>query len=688
MRREQMSSALRVMTITGTLCAGLMFHHFAFAQKPPFDFNTSKVGNGFGDDTSSESSTPPTGADGVSFMPVPLDTTVNCNSVILKGTRRYQGTAFVLPRVVIAMNKQKETQFEIIQLEADQYLVRFAVYFPRTDDELSLHMRGQNVRLQGCDFGAVIANLNRNVKDENAQVKTLSRIPISGVAVRVDGVKGAYTLGAVEGSILHYQGLDHVVEFPMTRKQLDATLARIEGNIGLGIHIAIKFNARSGDGALYVNANLNELATGLEASLRGKKMIAAGQLATMIENNISKMNLDVESESSNSRVFQVASEQIMEMIVDSLSGRNKDDWGSWGSSKRDGSWNNGNWDTGRNSPFTLGISNGNGDPLNPGGPGTDPDWGNTIGGDAMVNVELMLKLLRTKKNFKVSYTNMGPSAQQVYSTSVLFRGEIADPDIRILNVSGGIENARIIPNRLLKGKQLTFAVAGRIPEKIEYIGEKRYLSAKQVGEMQLAKTFPMLRNQRAVLRDRPSYLGPIGALRAKGWFSSDYYTWSVVEAKTKTKRGKMVEVALESDVVGKLPLQVRFSKVGLRKFTLAQLLTENAYWKGEWDEMGGKIIFTPKQNLGQMQIINMEEDQMIQIKRQIFIQERRSGRDSKLMASTQTKPEIMEVPTFRATYQLQLSHDAQEGDVVATITPEGSSNPAAPVIIPAPMTQP
>jgi hypothetical protein len=140
------------------------------------------------------------GAEGVEFQPVPLDTSVNCSSIILKGTRRFQGTAFVMPRVLVSMNKQQETLFEILQTDADKYLLRFAVYFPRTDEDLEVRMEKSHVHLNGCNFDAVVAELNRNIKEEEKKIRTLARIPVSSIDVRIDGVRAPYTVGRPAGA--------------------------------------------------------------------------------------------------------------------------------------------------------------------------------------------------------------------------------------------------------------------------------------------------------------------------------------------------------------------------------------------------------------------------------------------------------------------------------------------------------
>ena len=122
---------------------------------------------------------PAAGPDGIQFNPVPLDARQTCDAVILEGTQDYKGTAFVLPRMLISINKDGDPLFEVIPKgDGVGYIFRFAVFFPRTDDQAHINgLRGKNSNVfsNGCNFDMVQQTMNQGAKPED-QIKNVWRV--------------------------------------------------------------------------------------------------------------------------------------------------------------------------------------------------------------------------------------------------------------------------------------------------------------------------------------------------------------------------------------------------------------------------------------------------------------------------------------------------------------------------------
>jgi len=635
------------------------------------------------------------GADGVEFQPVPLDTSVNCSSVILKGTRRFQGTAFVMPRLLVSLNKQQETMFEILQTDVDKYLLRFAIYFPRTDEDLDVRIEKSHVQLNGCHFDAVLAELNKGIKEDERKIRTLARIPVSSIDVRIDGIKTPFTVGGAESSMLNYAGSDHVVEFPInSRRELEAIMARIQGDIGLGIHVAVKFSARSADGALFADVDLRALSAGLGAALRGYTTIGVGELSGAIGAELKKMNLNIETEAGSGDVYNMLANRITDIVTSVLltdagaplpagQGTFQQNYGTNGSVyyPQNGGVYDG-YDGTMTDPTGAGgqifspsgtINNGRVRRPRP------PETNGTLG---RVSVAAALDVLRKRSRIRVEYKNSGASEQHVYATSVLFRGEVSDPDVRSINVYSGETLGRVLPNRLVRDNPIALSAVSYIPERIEYVPRTRFFTEKQLRANSLHEKFSILRDEKLKVEDLFLKDGLVGAMKVPPqWnrMNANFYVWGITELFPQTKTLPAQEIELSANALRTVPVVVSFSKVGARKFKLADLLTNNQMWLGKWDDLGGKVILIPKANLGQLTIWNVEPQQKMKVQKRRYFQQIRSPRE--LLSTQFIDDPMVEVPTTRSIIRMQISEDSQ---VVGRVTPTGGSNASQSVLIPKP----
>lgn len=328
------------------------------------------------------------GTDGIEFNVIPLDTRVDCDSVILKGTKRYAGSVFILPRLLVSVNKEGDTLFEVIPDGAGGYEFNFALYIPRTESDLD-YRKNTPFFLHGCNIDAVMASLN-NGKAKADQVSLPVRVPVKSIEISVDGIPGSYKIGGDGTTLLNYQGLDHRVSFSLKDKEaLDQFVRRISGSVGIGIHAKVRFNARNSDGYFSADVDMSAVTAGVAAKLKGKVSVAQAELAAAIQDSVSSSSVKLYSEASNGEMYKKISEQITDMIFKQIASGKADDGSS-------------------NCPKA--------------------DVGGKDGGDGTFQVAAALCFMRQKKTQHIEYAGLGENHEEIYETSSILKADVSDPD--------------------------------------------------------------------------------------------------------------------------------------------------------------------------------------------------------------------------------------------------------------------
>lgn len=234
------------------------------------------------------------GVDGVEFQPIPVNIQNRCSALILKGTNRYQGYAFKMPRVVLSVDKNLEDLFEIIPKGDGSYSLRFGLHFPLTEDAIELRRERSNIMLNTCNDEVVLADLNmaeerqaeiegRTTKPDPKQtvtaaktgtvfenkIHTLSPLPISSIQISIDGFQNmTHEIGMADNNLLSYSNMDHIATFTIPDESTYRLLKeQLTGRMGLSVMVKMFFAARAANGRVEVKINTRDLAQGLEAML-------------------------------------------------------------------------------------------------------------------------------------------------------------------------------------------------------------------------------------------------------------------------------------------------------------------------------------------------------------------------------------------------------------------------------------
>ncbi|MGE3758072.1 MAG: hypothetical protein AB7H97_09960, partial [Pseudobdellovibrionaceae bacterium] len=509
------------------------------------------------------------GADGIEMQPIPIDTRVNCSAVILKGTRTNRGTAFVLPRMLVSIDKSKEQLFEIVHLGDGKYQLVFSVFFPRTDVELNMREE-TNHFTHGCNYDEVVASLNKNISDESQKIKTVARVPIKYIKISVPGIEGLdgnYTIGSKQTTMLNYQGVDLMITLPIRdRATVDRILARLREGTGLEVRAELAFNARTGDGGTYATIKLAQVAKGLESALKGQVWVAQADLKATLSDVVSNLELEVETYAGSSSIQKEITEKLMAAI------------------------------TSRINPTR---------PTATPPPARDSDDKNKEGKEGQPSYELkaIVNYLREQNTLNIAYSNFTANREEIYSTSVIVRADLDDPEMKTLKIINGEE--ALYPSPVKKGEELLIVPMRIRKEKLSYeTPVKRYFTTTQIKQFELASMFTELNSPGYVIEDAElANYGIIAQVFVKPLWGRRYvhpagYRWGSVEFPAKAVDSEELEIDWIDDVISAMPLRIQFSKIGSRKFTVPDILAGNLYFSAEVDYIGGKIKLIAKKDLG------------------------------------------------------------------------------------------
>lgn len=639
------------------------------------------------------------GADGVELELVPVDTGTDCSSIILKGTHRFEGTAFIMPRVLVGITKENEDLFQISPDENGGYLLSLGLYFPESNTDLGLRAGRSNLFLHGCNVEAALHQINKGATGGKGRVDKLARPPIRNVEVMIDGVKDRACLGAGgsgkcdETSILNYEGIDHTFEFHLTPAEKEGLLRRLSRKQGISIRVNMKFAARSNDGAMFVDVDLESLANHLQTDLGGKYAIATGDLKFAVNRALSDMKINIRTEAGSGKNPSVdkISENIMGFILSNVA-----DAGSGA-----GTLDVAKPESSSSIPplrLPSPSSPSSVPPLGPVGggpisapapaPAPAPGPSDTVGSaiealsPVSVKVDAVVSLLKSNKRRSINFTNSSALQTYVYTTPVNLQVRLQDPDVYELYVRSS-ETPSAMPGEISAGDEMTIAVSKAIVESIDWTKKNTYLTVSQLGQVNASSFFPDILADSFILHNEETKQGfmAVGKTAVRGWlgtyFTPQRHFWIRTQAYPNYNVKKEVAVPSTVDGLKGLALQVSFSKVGVRRFALAELLQDNAYWSAEFDDVGGKILLKAKRDLGYMTIIGAapvkkEERVMDQVIEEI----REAGKEP--VRSEPERVRRQAVVVERLAYQLSIGRPSDRQGV-RVLTPISQSPAPSPV---------
>lgn len=638
---------------------------------------------------------PSRGADGIEIQPVPIDTRVNCSSVILRGTRNNQGTVFVLPRVMISIDRKREQLFEVVHLGDGKYQLVFSLYFPRIDSELESRKAFSKLNIPGCNIDEVVTSLNKTIKDEEQKVTRVARVPIKYIQVSVSGIEGidgSYMIGSKQTTMLNYQGTDLMVTMPIKdRATVDRVLARLRQGYGLEVRADMAFNARTGDGGVYASIKTDKLVRGLDTAFKGAIWVAEADLRATISSNISQMDLNLETYEGTGSAVKDITEKIMQMIMAKVQATPKPTEtpvaksetpttppGKSGSSDKDKS--------DKEKTVVMNDSGKNGEttpapkptPAPAPKPTPAPSIGDSAPSNGLYNVKAVLTYLKDQSEINIAYSNFSANREEIYSTSVIVQADLDDPEMRTLKVRAN--ESSLYSSPVKKDEELFIVPMGKRVETFSYdVPTKSYFTTTEIKQRALPTLFPDLQLPFITLEDAEIASYGIAAHAFTPSFFGGVQPhirdphWGMIQFNQQVASTVEVDIPWDEEAFTALPLKVQFSKVGGQKYNLKQILAGNIYWDANYDSVGGKIRISAKRDLGRATFYWNEAPVMEEKLLQYYFQEERTAMRGMQAVSKAAVRKM--VPVESTTFLMRVLSSAEAVEGIPKINVRSASSP-------------
>lgn len=695
------------------------------------------------------------GVGGIQFDMVPVDVRKKCASQILKGTDRFKGTAFVLPRAFVSIDREGNTMFEIVPLSRGRYLLRFGLFFPHTDEtyqptsDAGRQRRDKShVYLAGCDLDAAMRAMNENLEREEDRIRRIAPLPIKSLMIRIDGLNDVYRIGSPNNNLLELQGKDHVVEFKIpNREVLNEILNRLTGRIGLNIQVELFFSARQPDGVTRVTVDTTQIATAVSAELGGRIKVTEAEFKTAISNAAAKTNMRVYSESSSSEAYNDFAQKLISQMLQEAVGVFSEETvggdepaskgGGSGSSRNDSEDEEIDESEAEDEeddtvliPPTKKVRKPNSsssktgfkdktdkqveaeqDPLEYDDFGRYPQSVKPSSASAskkaasnpaakptakaapkaapkpaiprvatagvrprvqksgtsllrLVNVSAAVKYLRQRKTMNLDLMRLKEQETMSFQTATLLRGNFDGPGI-LTESFCSTEGAKLLPQLVTAGTEVSFFPVDKQLQSSVFTPRTSYFTLNELDDAPVS--FPALaRVEREDIREKViagAGNRPRAYFRKVPLFGSAFEIYfGKIEMTESHKNGPVRPIQLSNNNLSELNLGIQFSALGGRIFKVSDLLSsENSYFEASYDDFAGKITISPKRDLGNMIITNLDSFRTQRVPMETYFQERIIGGAKPIMEKISVREE--DRPVERSVVNLKVMVGSKAGDV-------------------------
>lgn len=510
------------------------------------------------------------GVDSVQLDSVALDANVECNRILFQSSQHLKNTLFAMPRVVPGNGIQAARLYTIRPSDKNGiYDLTVDLYFPSNDEVLKTSAASTTKKdLFACNWDKVKNSLNKNIRDPLLQIKTISRIPVTALEVKIQGIKNiGHTVSTVQDSdILDYYGKSLTVYFKVTELEKNDFQAQIVTAEGLTASIKFLFQARSRSGSVHAKIDLQNLSQNFSvaASAKGLKYLGSADLSATLKSSVTENSVQITSEAGSGEDVS----KITSMLVDKIL------------KEVDFSKNN----------IQL----------------TDADKAKA--GTGQISVAAVVEILKTKMTSEISFNLVSAPEKATAQTEVKIRTErLNDPHIIEVTVSAGYSDPTLGLS-LNAGQSLTLTPAYWYLDKITYDENRSYLTTGEIQTLNLASSFEDLVNQNMSIKD----IEINGTLLAEGRWAAiagssltswNRYRWARVQKTANRLRESSNIIPTNLSTLNELPIYLTFSELGDRRFVkLSELTQDNPFWKAVYDELTGRLIITAKQNLGTIRV--------------------------------------------------------------------------------------
>lgn len=501
---------------------------------------------------------------------VTLDTSVECNRILFQSSQHFKQTLFVIPRVVPGTGIDGARTYNITPTSKPGIFdLSINLYFPANDEVLKSSAASTIKKdLLACNWDKVKYAINKNIQDPQQKIKTISRIPLTSIEVRLPDIKDVGLIGrslstSEESDILDYYGKSLTVHLKINETEKNIFQSQLVTPEGIGASVKFRFQARSRNGSVHASVNLQNLVQNFSAaaSAKGLKFLASADLSATLKSSLTENSIQITSESGSTDESAKITNMLIEKVFKEVS---------------------------------LSSENISAGPTK-----------EAKAGSGQISVAAVVEILKTKINSEISYNLIAaPESASAVSELRLHSERLNDPNIMEVTLSAGYLDPSL-GLTLNAGQSLTITPAYWYLDKINYVENRRYLSSGEMQNLNLGSYFPDLVDRSMNVQD----IEVNGTLLAEGsWTpfngkspisSFSKHRWVRIQREPVRYRDSSNIIPSTIEALTELPIYLTFSELGDRRaIKIADLLNENPFWSAVYDSLTGRVILTAKQNLG------------------------------------------------------------------------------------------
>lgn len=522
------------------------------------------------------------GPAGVEFVTVPVPGQ-DCDSIVLKGTRRFQKRAYVLPQAYVGVDASSKPLFEIIPNSDGSYAVRLGVFFPGgRGDQANRASTNRHIQ-KDCSYARIREVVNAS-SSAAEQIGDPSPLVVNYIKAKMPGTEGVAMVGHEGSDILSYVGQDSIFEFKIgSETALRDFVTRLRGNVGVQLDFDFVFTAQTSDtfeASVDFSANADKLDAAFAAGVPLDGLMVDAEFRARIARAMQTMNIELYVESNNEAFRQFADRVVEKMILD-----------------------NPNLQI-RPPALPEGLPN-NSQQNQPPADG-QPQQTQAAPALIKINVRSAVEALKAQGNYRITLTNIGEVASRTYTAHTVIRSNFTEPGVSELALYSD-DTGSIFTEDIRSGTSFYLVPSGRATEDIEYHYRSTTFRRQEdlfAAEHNMKARFSLLNQHEGDVR----YPSDGDAFMYDGWainvFNWSFYTWGM-QTLTRDYHNRQFQ-RLDVGAINTLnQVGVTFSRVG-RPYTFAQLPQETDLFEATLDANTNRVLVKAKTELGRLKLENKE----------------------------------------------------------------------------------